>query len=116
MAKQFDVKQLREKVMQSDDVVFDSVYVEEWDVELPVRTLMGEDFKRVMKQQGDPIRMTCLAVIYGCVTPEGERVFADTDLAQFEKNKSFKAVANVAKRIFEISGLDEGAVDKAKKA
>jgi hypothetical protein len=110
----FDVKQLREKVMQTDDVKFDTIFVKEWDVELPVRTIMGEKLKGVMKYKDDPVRMTCLALIYGCVTPEGEAVFTEKDLAQFEKNKSFKAITHVARRIFELSGLDEDAVEEAK--
>lgn len=113
---QFDAKQLREKVMATDDVQHDSVYVKEWDVELPVRTLQGADLKQVMKFTDDPIRMTCLALIHGCVTPEGEKIFQPTDLAKFEDGKSFKAVTHVAKRIFELSGLDEGAADEAKNA
>jgi hypothetical protein len=114
MAKVFDIKALREKVMASDDVQHDTVFVEKWDVELPVRTLMGADLKKVMKYKDDPIRMTCLAVIYGTVTEDGERVFAETDLAKFESDKSFKALAEVAKRIFELSGLDEQAAAEAK--
>lgn len=110
----FNVKELREKVMATDDVQYDAVYVDKWDVELPVRTLKGADLKKVMKHKDDPIRMTCLAVIYGCVTKEGEAVFSDKDLAQFESDKSFKAVSEVAKRIFELSGLDDKAVDEAK--
>lgn len=114
MTKTFDIKALREKVMASDDVIYDTVYVQAWDVELPVRTLMGADLKKVMKYKDDPIRMTCLALIYGTMTEDGERVFAETDLAKFEADKSFKAVAAVAKRIFEISGLDESAAAEAK--
>lgn len=116
MSKVFDVKAIREKVVASDDVQHDAVYVKEWDAELPVRTLMGDDLKKVMKYQDDPIRMTCLAVIYGCVTQEGEKVFVETDLAMFEKGKSFKAITHVAKRIFELSGLDEQAAEQAKNA
>lgn len=111
-----DIQALREKVLASEDVVYDTVFVKAWDVELPVRTLMGADLKKVMKFKDDPIRMTCLAVIYGTMTEDGERVFAETDLAKFESDKSFKALAAVAKRIFEISGLDEGAADEAKNA
>ena len=112
----FNVKELREKVMSTDDVQYDTVYVKKWDVELPVRTLKGADLKKVMKHQDDPIRMTCLAVIYGCVTEDGEAVFTEKDLAAFESKKSFKAVSEVAKRIFELSGLDEKAVEEAKNA
>lgn len=114
MTKQFDVKALREQVMSNDDVRNDTVYVKAWDAELPVRTLMGADLKKVMKHREDPVRMTCLAVIYGVVTPDGEYVFKETDLAKFETDKSFKAVTEVAKRIFELSGLDDSAVDEAK--
>jgi hypothetical protein len=110
----FDVKALRDKVMQTDDVKYDSIKVDEWGVELPVRTIMGDKLKKVMKYKDDPVRMTCMALIYGCVTPDGEAVFTEKDLPQFEQNKSFKAITHVARRVFELSGLDEDAVDEAK--
>ncbi len=114
MANKFDVKALREKVLNNSDVVYDSVYVKEWDVELPIRTIPTADLKKIMKHQDDQVRMAILGVLYGCVTQEGEKVFEDTDLAKFETEKSFGPVAKLSKEIFEISGLSETAVDEAK--
>lgn len=108
MAKKFDVKAIRQKVLASDDVKYDTVYVEEWDTEIPVKTLTGADLKKVMKAgKDDHVRMTILAVLYGCETPEGEKVFEEADLAVFENKKSIKEIAQLAKRIFELSGLTE---------
>lgn len=113
MAK-FDVKALREKVMAHDDIVFDEVYVEEWDVTLPVRTLAPADLKKVMKYKDDPVRMSTLAVIYGCKTDDGQSVFVETDLAKFENEKSFGAIQVIAEKILELSGFGDKAVNEAK--
>lgn len=113
MAK-FDVKALREKVISSDDIKYDTVYVDEWDVELPVRTLSPKALKEVMKYRKDEIRMTVLAVIYGCVTGDGEAVFEKQDLAKLENEKSFGAIQKVASRILELSGFGDEAIKDAK--
>lgn len=111
----FDVKALREKVMAHDDIVNDEVYVEEWDVTLPVRTITTSDLKKVMKYKDDPVRMFTLAVIYGCKTEDGTAVFKETDLAKFENEKSFGAIQIIAEKVLEISGFGDKAVDDAKK-
>jgi hypothetical protein len=114
MTKKFDVKALRQKVIASDDVQYDVVYVDKWDAELPVKTLVGNDLKRVMQYKDDPIRMTILAVLYGCVTQEGEKVFEEQDLAVFETRKGLGEISEVAKRIFELSGLNDAAAKQVK--
>lgn len=114
MAKKFDVKALRQKVLSTDDVVYDTHFVEEWDAELPIKTLGANELKKIMKYQDDPIRMSILAVLYGCKTKEGESVFEETDLAQFENGKAFGPVARLGGKIMAISGLGEGATKEAK--
>jgi hypothetical protein len=114
MAKKFDVKALRQKVLSTDDVVYDTVFIEEWDVELPIRTLGAQELKKITKFQDDPIRMSILAVLYGCKTKEGEAVFEETDLVKFETEKAFGPVARLGERIMEISGLGAQAVKEAK--
>lgn len=111
----FDVKAIREKVMASDDIKFDEVYVKEWDISMPVKTLASKDMKKVMEYREDLLRMQALAVIYGCVTEDGEKVFKDEDLAKLENEKSIGAITTIAEKVFEISGLDDKAVDEAKK-
>jgi len=114
MTKKFDVKALREKVLSTDDVVHDTFHVKEWDAELPIRTLAAQDLKKIMKHKGDEVRMAILAVLYGCKTPEGEAVFAETDLAKFEQEKAFGPVARLGAKIMEISGLSSNEVKEAK--
>jgi hypothetical protein len=114
MTKKFDVKALRQKVLSSEDVIYEALYVKEWDAELPIKTLTAPELKKLMKQKDDHIRMTILAVLYGCKTREGEAVFEEADLAKFESDKSFGPVAKLGKRIMEISGLNEGADQAAK--
>ena len=110
----FDVKALREKVMQSDDIQYDEVYVKEWDVTLPVKTLSANELKQVTKHKKDELRMLSLAVIHGCKTSDGEAVFQATDLATLEDRKSFGAIQRIAGKVFEMSGFDEDAEQEAK--
>lgn len=110
----FDVKALREKVLNTDDIKFDSVEVAEWDVTLPVKTLNSTEMKKVMKHQEDNVRMMILAVLYGCRTVEGEYVFQETDLAKFESEKAFAPIVKVATKVLEMSGFSEDAVKDAK--
>lgn len=111
----FDVKALREQVMATDDIKYDEIYVKEWDVTLPIRTISSADLKKVMKYREDPIRMFTLAVIHGCKTEEGEQVFKETDLAKFENEKSFGAIQSIAEKVLELSGFGDDEVVEAKK-
>jgi hypothetical protein len=110
----FDVKALRDKVMGSDDIQYEEVYVKEWDTTLPVKTLAASELKQVMKYQKDQVRMLVLAVIYGCKTKGGEAVFKDTDLAVLEAEKSFGAIQTIAEKVLEMSGFYDKAEDEAK--
>ncbi len=114
MAKQYDVKALRKQVLESDDIKYDEVYVEEWDVKLPVKTLSSKEMKEVTKHNSDSIRMAILAVLYGCATEEGERVFDLKDLAAFENDRAFKPLFTVSNKVLDMSGFNEKATDDAK--
>jgi hypothetical protein len=114
MAKKFDVKAIREKVLGTDDVVYKTVYVDEWETEVPIKTLTAPELKEIMKHKNDEIRVAILAVLYGCVTEDGERVFEREDLAIFETKKSFGPIAKLSAEIMKISGLGENAVKDAK--
>lgn len=114
MAKKFDVKAIREKALNSDDIQYDSIYVSEWDVELPVKTLSTSEMKEVMKYQNDQMRMMVLAVLNGCKTEDNEAVFDRKDLAKFENEKAFGPIAKVATKILELSGFNDEAISEAK--
>lgn len=111
----FDVRLLREKIMAHDDIKTDEVYVKEWDVTLPVRTVASSDLKKVMKYKDDPIRMSALAVIYGCKTKDGDAVFAESDLAKFESEKSFGAIQTISEKVLALSGFGDKVVGEATK-
>ena len=110
----FDVKALREKVISSDDIKYDEIYVKEWDVTLPVKTLASQELKQVMKYRSDQVRMLNLAVIYGCKTKDGEAVFNEKDLAVLEAEKSFGAIQTIAGKVLEMSGFYDKAEEDAK--
>lgn len=111
----FDVKALREKALSSDDIKFDEVHVDAWDVTLPVKTLSSSEMKKVMKYKDDEIRMMIFAVLHGCKTEDGEAVFQETDLAKFESEKSIGPISKIAEKVFELSGFNEEATEQAKK-
>lgn len=118
----FDVKGLRDKALQSDDIKNDVILVEEWGAEFPVQSLRTKDLKLVLQQsktgsgdQRDEIRMACLAVLYGCRTPDGTPVFTREDLAAFEEKKAAAPLMKISAKIMEISGFaDKKAVQEAK--
>lgn len=110
----FDVKAIRDKVMASDDIKYGEVYVSEWDVTLPVKTLASNELKKVMKYREDTVRMMNLAVIYGCKTEDGDSVFTEKDLAKLEAEKSFGAIQEIAAKILEMSGFYDKAESEAK--
>jgi hypothetical protein len=114
MTKKFDVKALRQKVLSSEDVIYESFHVKEWDADLPIKTLTAPEIKKLMKHKDDTVRMMILAVLYGCKTSDGEAVFEESDLAKFEADKSFGPISKIGKRIMEISGLNETADKEAK--
>ncbi|TCM89600.1 hypothetical protein EV294_11265 [Paenibacillus sp. BK033] len=123
MTTKFDVKALREKALQTDDIKHGSVYVEEWDAEFPVRSLSGKGLKDVLtksknaKGERDEIRMSLLAAIVGCADETGTRVFDDTDLAVFESDsKSAAPILKIGKAVLELSALSDGAKADAKKS
>lgn len=123
MTTKFNVKELREKALQTDDIKRGSVYVDEWGAEFPVRSLSGKGLKDVMtksknaKGERDEIRMALLAAIIGCADETGERVFSDTDLAVFESDtKSAAPILKIGKAVLELSALSDGAKDGAKKS
>jgi hypothetical protein len=112
MAKVYDIKSLREKALESDDIKNDSVFVDEWDAEFPVQSLRAADLKKVLTQsktgkgeERDEVRMACLAVLYGCRTPEGEAVFTADDLAAFETKKAARPIMTISGKVMEISGF-----------
>lgn len=114
MTKKFDVKALRQKVLSTDDVKYETYYVEDWDVELPIKSLTAPEIKQLRQHTNDEVRMMILAVLHGCKTREGEAVFELTDLVKFETEKSFGPISKLGSKIIEISGLGEKAVKEAK--
>lgn len=110
----FDVKALREKVLATDDIKYDEVHVAEWDVTLPVKTLSASEMKEVMKYQKDTVRMTIIAMLYGCKTQDGEVVFSKEDLAVFESQKAFNPIMTVSEKILEMSGFGGESFAQAK--
>ncbi|GMK47655.1 hypothetical protein PghCCS26_47850 [Paenibacillus glycanilyticus] len=123
MSTKFDVKALRDKALQTDDIKNGSVYVEEWDADFPVRSLTGKGLKDVLtksknaKGERDEIRMSLLAAIVGCADETGARVFDDTDLAVFESDsKSAAPILKIGKAVLDLSALGNNAQTDAKKS
>lgn len=122
MVNTIDVKALRERAMQSDDIVYDTVQVDEWGGEYPVRSLPGGALKKVMAQsrvgkggERDEMRLIMLAAIYGCADKDGNRVFDDKDLAVFESDKKSAApLIKIGAKVLELSNTGEKGLADAK--
>lgn len=119
----FDVKALRERALQADDIKRGTIYVEEWEAEFPVRSLSGKGLKEVMnksknaKGDRDEIRMSILAAIHGCADETDQYVFTSQDLAVFESDtKSAAPILKIGKAVLELSKFTDSATDEAKKS
>lgn len=112
---------LRDLILQKDDIETEIVPVPQWGVELEVRGLSGRARAAFMREfiqkdgELDYDRLYPALVINTVHDPAtGERVFTDADYEAINA-KSGAALETVAKVATRLSGLDEGAVDKAGK-
>ncbi|MFW6002305.1 MAG: hypothetical protein ACOCQD_03110 [archaeon] len=126
--KAFNVEDIRKKILESDDRVFDSVVVPEWGgVEVPTISLSMQQRKRVrqkairVKEDGsynvDTETMQIQAMIEACKDHKTEKqIFTQGDAKTlWEKNSN--AVAKVAQKILADSGMSadgDEQVDEAK--
>lgn len=113
---------LRDKILNADDIKKEVVPVEEWDCELEVRGLSGKErnsiLNKVMNKQSGEMDLDTLyttLLIKSVYDPEtGEKVFEekDRDMLSGKSGAALEKVAQVASRL---SGLDNKGVQNAVK-
>jgi hypothetical protein len=122
-------EQIREKVKNADDIIFEDVPVPEWGVTIRVFSMSGADRGKVIRRTTDkrtgevdqdkayPVVLagTCFAPETGeKPNPEHQIFDAERDAAWLnEKNSGL--LERVAKVAFRLSGMDRDAEEKAGK-
>lgn len=112
---------LRDKILSIDDTKFETVTIEEWGVDLEIKSLTGKVRAKLMNETMNDegkmdIEKLYPELIIACTfDPETrEPVFeaADRDTLNTKNSGALEKIAKVAMRL---SGLDADSVEKAKK-
>lgn len=112
---------LRDKILSVDDIKKEILHVDQWDVDLEIRSLNGKARSKLMnetmKSNGkmDMERLYPELIISCTYDPEThERVFQPTDREQIN-TKNSGALEKIAKVAMKLSGLDADSVEQAEK-
>jgi len=117
------MSKLREKILNAKDQRKEKVYIEEWDVEIEVRSMTGKERAEIIRKsvdkdkdgQVDVTLLTVNSVIACCYDPTtGEKVFEPTD-RDILLTKNAGALEKLAEVALELSGLGDKAKEKARK-
>lgn len=102
---------LRDRILAANDIQGKSVHVDEWGVDLEVRTITSVERSRLVamctKEDGnvDMEKMYPLLIIAAVFDPEtGEKVFLAEDMNLLQ-DKSASAIESVAKVVMQMSGM-----------
>ena len=102
---------LRDRILAADDIGKETILIEQWGVELEVRTLSAFQRSRMLKTCTTPDgnvdldRLYPMLVIATVFDPEtGLQVFSEDDM-QALQDKSASAVEVVAQKAMEMSGM-----------
>lgn len=112
---------LRAKIFAAKDIGVQVIAVPEWDVQIEVRGMTGQERSEFMRaaidhKTGQPRldRVYSQVVITCCYDPAtGERLFSDADRDLLD-TKAASATALLAQVAMELSGIDEDAVNRGK--
>ena len=123
----FNVKEIRKKVLETDDRVFGTVEVDEWDgVEIPFISLTMRERRRIreksikMLDDGTPKvdseQMEIQAFIEACKDHDTEeKIFSQGDVeALWDKNSN--AISKVANKILNTSDMEKSGEEKVEEA
>ena len=109
---------LRDRILQAKDIQSNLVTVEQWGVDLDIRTMTAVERSRLVssctKADGtvDMEKMYPMLLVASCYDPEnGEKVFSSADMEALQE-KSAAAIEFVAQKVMEVSGMNPKAVDQ----
>lgn len=113
---------LRDKILAAKDLKSERMYIEEWDVEIEIRSLTGKTRAKLMSVAMDgrtgkmDFEKLYPELIIACAyDPEsGEPIFNSTDREAINA-KSGGVLERIAKVAMELSGLTEESVVEAEK-
>lgn len=108
---------LRDRILAAEDIDSRTIHIEQWDVDVELRTLSAVERTRLVKSCTDAEglvdleKMYPLLVIASCYDPEtGGKVFDISDMDAVG-DKSASAIEFVARKAMEMSGMNPNAVD-----
>lgn len=109
---------LRDRILQAKDIESHKTHVEQWGVDLDIRTMTAIERSRLVssctKEDGtvDMEKMYPMLLISSVYDPEtGEKVFSAEDIDALQ-DKSASALEFVAQKVMEVSGMTAKAVDE----
>lgn len=115
------VMSLRDKILSAKDLKAEKVYIEEWDVEVEIRSLTGKSRANLMSEAMDKSGKMDFEKLYpeliiSCTfDPEsGDQVFNKTD-KEVINSKSGGALEKIARVAMKLSGLTEESMVEAEK-
>ena len=109
---------LRDQILAADDIGTQTITVEQWGVDLEVRTLSAVHRSRMLQTCSLPdgsvdldrlYPMLIIATVYDPDT--GEQVFSESDMTSLQE-KSASAIEFVAQAAMQMSGMTAKAVDE----
>lgn len=112
---------LREQILNAKDIESETITIKQWkNAKIEVRGLNGQDRSKLLNdaidQQSGKMNFEKLyptLVIYTSYDPDsGERIFSEAD-RDFLNQKSGAALEQIANLALKLSGLQEGATNKA---
>lgn len=120
---------LKQAIADAKDIEHETIFVDQWNVEIGVHSMDGNDRARLLETYADEDGKVSFRNLYPellilCTydpDPESETymqpVFEDTDADRaLILSKSGKALEVVARKAMEMSGLDEKAEERAGKS
>jgi hypothetical protein len=110
---------LREKILNANDEQAELVTVEQWGVDVLVKSMTGKERATLMNQclnqktgVMDMEKLYALLVIHTAYDPStNEKVFHQNDL-ELLNNKNGAAMEKIAKVASRLSGMEDGQVDE----
>lgn len=109
---------LRDRILQTKDIKSNIVNVEQWGVDLDIRTMTAGERSGLVASCSKPDgtvdleKMYPLLIIAAVYDPEtGAKVFTSEDMVALQ-DKSASAIEFVAQKVMEVSGMTPKAVDE----
>lgn len=112
---------LKEKILNADDIKKELLKIDEWGVTVEVRSMSAKERSALLEKTIDPKGKVNFQLLYPAVAiacsfdpKSGERIFAEAD-ADALNEKSASALERIVKVGLTLSGLDVDSIEVAQK-